>query len=243
MPIRSSAAALLLAVSAVTVHADLAEIPASRDGTLYENGDLSNGAGQFMFAGETNFFDARRALIGFDIGAAIPAGSTIDSVELRLHMSRSTSGAADLRLHALLADWGEGTTDAGIPGGEGAPAAPGDATWTHAFFGSTLWATPGGDFNPAASATTSVADTGFYSWSGAGLVADVQAWLDGAAANYGWALLGPENDATTAKRFDTRENSNTSFHPELIVNYTVPAPGAAGVLVLASLAAARRRRS
>lgn len=241
MQIRTPAA-LLLAACAAAAHADVAVLSASRDGTLYEDGEYSNGAGVHMFAGETNFAGARRALIAFDVAGAIPAGSVIESVELRLHMSRSISGAAQFGLHTLLADWGEGSTDAGLPGGSGAMAADGDATWTHAFFGSTLWANPGGDFDATPSATASVGGVGFYTWSGAGLAADVQAWLDG-AANYGWAIIGPEGGSATAKRFDTRENAEASLRPQLIVNYTVPAPGAAAAFAVAGLAAARRRRS
>jgi hypothetical protein len=61
--------------------------------------------------------------------------------------------------------------------------------------------------------------TGFYSWSGPGLVADVQSWLDNPQDNFGWVLIGNESVAQTAKRFDTHENTETSFRPELSVRY------------------------
>jgi hypothetical protein len=53
----------------------------------------------------------------------------------------------------------------------------------------------------------------------AGLVADVQAWVNGTAPNFGWILLGNETPIATAKRFDSSENSNTSFRPRLVVEY------------------------
>ena len=51
---------------------------ASRDNTLYENGGgaLSNGSGNYLFAGNTNGQGLRRALVHFDVAGGIPAGST-----------------------------------------------------------------------------------------------------------------------------------------------------------------------
>jgi len=73
----------------------------------------------------------------------------------------------------LLADWGEGTSNAtgGLGEGGGGPATTNDATWVHRFYSTQLWNTPGGDFAAAASATTTVSDIGNYSWSGAGVTA------------------------------------------------------------------------
>jgi hypothetical protein len=69
------------------------------------------------------------------------------------------------------------------------------------------------------SASQSVDATGFYSWSGPALVADVQSWLDNPQNNFGWVLIGNESVPQTAKRFDTRENIETSFRPALSVQY------------------------
>ena len=77
-----------------------------------------------------------------------------------------------------------------------------DATWIHRFYdGSSKppppnpnhWTTPGGDFNPTASASRSVGANGSYTWgSTAQLAADVQSWLDNPASNFGWLVKGPE---------------------------------------------------
>ena len=164
----------------------------------------------------------RRGLLAFDIAGAVPAGSTIQAVELQLHCSREPffePPPATVTLHAALANWGEGTSDAGSPGGTGAPAAPGDATWIHTFFNTSLWANPGGDFAAVASGSVSVADTTFYVLgSTPQMVADVQSWLDNPATNYGWVVVGQE-DAQNARRFDTRENSVTAFRPALTIQY------------------------
>lgn len=208
----------------VTAHADTVTLGALKDNTLYESpeGALSNGAGQYFFAGETGNTTGgkhRRGLVAFDVGG-IPATATITGVSLTLHMSRTVSGPQNIRLHRVLADWGEGTSDAGRGEGGGTTPTTKDATWVHRFFTTETWSSPGGDFDPTPSATLSVNQQGDYTWSGSGLVADVQSWVNGTAANFGWILVGNEVSITTAKRFDSRENTNAAFRPRLVINYT-----------------------
>jgi len=50
-----------------------------------------------------------------------------------------------IELHKLLADWGEGTSQATGEEGQGAPATPNDATWRHRFFDTIFWTNEGGD--------------------------------------------------------------------------------------------------
>jgi hypothetical protein len=47
-------------------------LPPSKDTTLYKEGELGNGAGEFIFAGKTRKGVARRGLIAFDIAAVVP---------------------------------------------------------------------------------------------------------------------------------------------------------------------------
>jgi len=209
----------------IGVNADEVTLGSSKDNTLYEdpNGLLSNGAGMHFFTGRTANALNRRGVIAFDVASAIPAGSTIDEVQLTLHMSRTISGGQPVALHALTRDWGEAGSDASGAEGAGAPAEPGDATWIHTFFDTDFWDNPGGDFNPSASATTTVAGTGFYTWgSNSSMVADVQRWLDDPARNFGWIVIGNESQDVTAKRFDTKENSTADFRPALTVVFTPP---------------------
>jgi hypothetical protein len=220
-------AVLLLVV--VGAHGDTVTLTADRDNTLYEDsaGALSNGAGEHMYTGRvgsTGNGKIRRALLHFDVAAALPAGSTIDQVTLDLNMSQTVSGSQNIELHPLLTDWGEGSSVALIMGGgQGGAATPDDATWLHAFFNTSLWSSPGGDFRPAASASVAVGDVGPYTWvSTPEMVADVQQWLDEPAANFGWMLRGNEATLFTAKRFDTRENGNVDNHPRLTIDYTPP---------------------
>ena len=113
------------------------ELAASADNTLFESesGDTSNGAGEFLFAGRTiqNADSLRRGLVRFDL-SSIPPNSTVDRVELTLNMSRTIAGSTDVGLHRVLADWGEGTSDAARDEGRGIDATQGDATWLHSKF-------------------------------------------------------------------------------------------------------------
>lgn len=244
----AATAAAAVSIAVAPAAADVVTIPAAADATLYEDpaGTIANGAGQHFFAGTNGSADflSRRALIRFDLAGAIPSGATITGVTLVLNMSRaSTPEPAEISLHRLLAGWSEGASDADGNEGSGAPATPGSATWIHRGLGDALWSTPGGDFLPDASAAAIVSNVGVYQWSSPAMIADVQSWLDGGAANFGWALLGDESAASTAKRFDSRENPDPALRPMLIVQY-VPAPGAGacGAMLLAAAGGRRRPR-
>ncbi|MBK9128461.1 MAG: DNRLRE domain-containing protein [Phycisphaerales bacterium] len=206
--------------------ADQVQLSAAKDNTLYQDntGGLSNGVGENIFAGRTFSGSLRRAVIAFDL-SSIPAGSTINSVELRLFMNKTRVAGAAVRVHRLLGDWGEGASDADGEEGAGGPAAPGDATWIHRFYDTQFWSGPGGDFAASPSATTTVTFLGSYNWSGPGMVADVQGWLDNPGSNFGWILIGPEN-VQSAKRFSSRESLVASDRPRLTVNFTPPPVGA-----------------
>jgi hypothetical protein len=235
-------AAVLLPLAAAG--ADQLSLPAAKDNTLYfdAEGDVSNGSGSHMFTGRNGQGIVRRTVIAFDL-SALPDGAVITAATLRLNLSSGDATSRATSVHRLLSDWGEGASDAPDAEGQGTLAAPGDATWLHTFFSSALWATPGGDFDPAVRAVTGVAGPGVYTWSSPDLAADVQSWLDNPATNFGWLLRGNETVNNSAKRFDSLQNPNLDARPTLIVEYTpVPAPGVAALLLLAGGAPARRRR-
>jgi hypothetical protein len=107
-------------------------------------------------------------------------------------------------------------------------------------FQTHAWTNPGavGDFNPTASATTSVTgpvDTPYTWTSTPALVADVQSWLNTPATNFGWLLFNT-NEATIRSlkafysRNATQDSSNLpnsldpAWRPSLEVTYTTSAP-------------------
>ena len=197
----------------------------SKDNSLYEteDGSKSNGAGLGLFVGKTNLGSIRRGLVAFDLADTIPDGATITDVTLRLHVSKTSSDAQSIGLHKLLADWGEGTSDASANEGNGTSAEEGDATWLHRFFDGDTWTTPGGDFDATASATAVVGGRADYVWGDSdALIADVQAWLDDPSSNFGWVVIGNEEDNKSTKRFDTKESEDGVDGPALTITYAMP---------------------
>jgi hypothetical protein len=205
---------------------------ALKDNTLYQNatGAVSNGKGDHFFAGVTDMGSIRRALIAFDIAAAVPHGATVTGVELRLNMSMSTAAGELQFLHRVLADWGEGSSDAPMGEGGGTAATPGDATWLHTFWPDQYWdldrrgkPLPGGLYVPQSSAEQTVVSVGYYYWSSRGMVADVQQWLDDASTNFGWLIRGLETGGGSTKRYDSKDIEIPDLVPRLTIHYE-PAP-------------------
>ena len=215
-------AALLICGPAV---ADTTTLSADRDNTMFsENVALSNGAGDYFFAGRPNSDALRRGLLHFDL-SSIPAGSTITSVQLTLYFSRGKNGSHPVDLHRCLADWGEAGSDADAEEGQGDTAEIGDATWQYTFYNTSSWTSMGGDFTGTASASIIVNGAGqFVTWgSTPAMVADAQAWLDTPGSNFGWVLIGNEASKRTARRFDSRTNPTIANRPSLSVTFTPPA--------------------
>lgn len=221
--------ALALAVLAPAAPAQLTtvQLPAAADNTLYDAplGDLSNGAGQHLFAGLTLIQLRRRALVRFDL-EALPPGAQIVSAELVLHVSKLSMPLAPepVRVHRALASWGEGGSDALLEEGSGAPATSGDATWLHRSAPGSFWASPGGDYVAAPSAMLAVDTLGPARWTSLGLANDVQTWVDAPDQNHGWVLVGNETaPVNSTRRFDSREHPQPARRPGLVVTYTLNA--------------------
>jgi spore coat protein A len=206
---------------------------AASDNTLYQTatGTLSNGAGTTMLASKNAGGVLRRSVFRFDL-SPIPAGATVQSATVSLYNSEATNSAT-VNLHRLTASWGEGTSSASGNGDAGAASTTGDATWVHRFYPGTTWTSAGGTYVATASASTSVVGAGAYAWSSAGLVADVQSWVDAPADNSGWIAIGKESGAGNAlKAFGTRENPDSARQPKLEITYVAPPPPPTGACCL-----------
>lgn len=244
---------LLAGLLGTGAHAQVIQINPDRDNTLYEPStatELSSALGPQLFAGRTGGIGGgnhiRRGLLRFDVAGSVPFAATIGSVELTVECSMvsvlDVGVARTIRLQRATADWGEGTSDAGISGGSGAVATTGDASWNFAFFPGTAWATAGGDISPTVSSTISVPSEGTYTFpSTPQLVADVQDMLANPAGNFGWVILGEEGAPGGARAFDTREAPAYPFYggtaPELEIQLVgaVPALPWPGLLLLGGL--------
>jgi hypothetical protein len=215
-------------VPAQSVLADQLVLTSSADNTLIEDpsGAFSAGLATYFFAGRVGVNGGstlRRGAIRFDL-STIPPGSTITSVSLKMNCSAvGLTTQYPISLKRFTKSWGEGASQAF--GGGGAPSAAGDVTWLHRFYGTTQsWATPGGEFVATASATRNVGAMGFYTWtSTAGLVADVQLWVNNPSQNFGWCVVGNETVLQSVKRFDSHEATVESYRPQLTIVFT-PAP-------------------
>ncbi len=197
-----------------------------KDNTLIESstGALSNGLGDGIFCGRlgTSGDSMRlRAVLAFDT-SSIPVGSTVTSASLRMWLVQGHGGNQTCSLYRLLGNWGEGTYVNN--GGNGAPATANDATWIHKFYPGTLWTTPGGNFSSTSSASATVGNSGNQTWSSAGVIADVQYWINNPANNFGWIVRGNETTLSTAKKWVSRNWTDQSESPLLTVTYTPPAP-------------------
>ena len=185
--------------------------------------DNSSGACDNIFSGTTNDGFIRRALFQFDIAGNVPAGSIINSVTLTMIVNRSGDNQnAPMAIYPVLKNWGEGTATCGPRGGgQGDPAATGDATWLDAEFTITPWTSAGGDFGPAsASAVVGSGNGSQGTWDSAvnpAMIADVQNWLDAPNTNFGWILIGDEVRNSTARRISSREGT---VPPILQIDFT-----------------------
>jgi len=219
--IPAAAASLFFFAPSIST-ADVAVLSPLKDNTLYESptGTISNGAGTWFFSGQTNTLDLRRGILAFDL-TSIPSGAVIQDVSLVLFMDQTfSSSARTIRMYRVLQDWGEGTTDAEFGEGGGGPATPGSVTWLHTFFDTSFWANVAGDFAAVPSAATDVGPEGFpYTWTGPGMIQDVQSWVSQPSQNFGWILIGDEVNQGTAKRFRSRENPDSLTVPQLTVTY------------------------
>jgi len=223
--------------AASLVWADSATINPDKDNTLIQTttGSLSNALGD-IFIGRTAQADAssrRRGVIHFNVAAAIPSGSTITAVTLRLYLNMTGDNTVrSASVYRSTASWGEGTSY--VNGGVGSASTTNDATWIHRFWNTSSWTTSGGDRAATASASANTGSAGavnqYYTWSSATLVSDVQGWLDTPSSNLGWHIVGDESTASTARRFTSREATDDAgdHFPELVITYTPPGPRAPG---------------
>ena len=166
---------------------------------------------------------ARRYLVQFDIAGSLPAGATILGVSLNINILNIAPGSSfnDIQhVHRLSQAWGEGASDAGLPGGQGTAAQAGDAAWFHTFYTGGLWTTPGGDFAPTPSGVFNFNTFGPLVFTSPGMLSDVQSWLDFPATNFGWILKDSDENSHSAQAFSTREDPFPNAAPFLVVDYT-----------------------
>ncbi len=221
---RSHVLAFTLAatLAAPLAAADITTLLPANDASLFEPDapeDQLSGGGGSLFVGRTGSGRIRRAMLRFDIAAAVPAGSTITSARLSVSVNRTQAPEYFSSLHRISASWGEGRTVGTRGGAGGAVAQTGDATWSHRFWPNSPWVTPGGDFDPTPLCVLPLAGVARYSFSSEALTAAVQDMLDHPESNHGLLILGDELSGVTAKRIASRESSTVANRPTLLIEY------------------------
>ncbi len=194
------------------VEADTITLEASNDTTLNAGKPDNNlGGSTTLIVGTTAVGVSNRALVRFDVAAAVPAKAVIASVRVSLvDVSHSRIfKPSHFEFHRVMVNWGEGKKSGPL----GGVAAEGEATWRQRFSTNRPWAAPGGSpgNDYAAQPSVSLAMEGGLTntWGTTPqLVADVQNWLDNPMANFGWLILSDrEGSSGTSRRFASREAS------------------------------------
>lgn len=206
---------------------------AVEDATLYSNDTDGNSGGHTgFFAGRTGVGSNLRGVIRFDTSGIDPSFMVTEAT-LELTVEMATGTADTHSLHRVTASWVEGTgAGVGTGGGAGGTVVNGAVTWASREHPSVAWGTPGGDFEPVASASAAGLDVGETAvWSdsttGDGMVADVQGWVSDPSSNFGWLIKGEETTNATARRYTSSEG--TGSPPRLILTVIDPsAPSAVG---------------
>jgi hypothetical protein len=207
--------------------ADHIVITAETDATIYsEDAATANGAGE-LWSGRTSGklgTMVRRALLKFDVEGAIPAEAFIDSVVLKVTLTKANgeSATSTFDLHQIQALWSEGPT---LPtGGRGGAAQTGDVTWSHRIYDSDQWGQPGGDLAASADASLDISiSSGEKLFTNVTMAATVQDWVDGVVPNHGWMIkVRDEGPLQTARRFASRDAATGA--PSLEIWYTPKVP-------------------
>lgn len=227
------------------------DVPGFRDTTIYaEGGSTSNGLGEEIWVGEYRNFggfppvfdiEERRGLIAFEITEYVPAGSTIDDVEIELFVTQAFLGGTlpNVSIQALEPDPAPGL--GGFYSGDGVAALGSllpptstvqSSTWTHRSYPFGAW-TAGGPTVGGVLATTIL---GFYpgpmSFQTAALTAEVADQFDAGGDRDGFRLsagnLNPIGFSPQAIALRSIEGGAAagSGAPVMHVDYTpaLPAP-------------------
>jgi hypothetical protein len=218
----------------ICLRADTVTLFPVADATLIElQPSNSMGAGNWISSGTTQNGNSNRALLKFDVAAAVPVGSTITDVGLYVTVTRDPVDGynpSPSSLRRMLRPWGEGANPTPtISPGFGLPALPGDATWSHSSWGTNAWTVPGGlegvDYSAVISTTAYIEGerTTPYFFESGGTIEDVQFWLDHPESNFGWMLKSEDElSRFTARRFGSRELEDASESPQLVITYLLP---------------------
>jgi hypothetical protein len=168
-----------------------------------------NNAGNYNTLSVTNASSLyKRSLVEFDL-SSLPPGKIKDAKVWLYRTSGHASTGATISLYRLTQSWIEGLGQVNT-----------GANWA-TYDGTNSWVTNGGDFDSTSYDTkTIVAGTNaWYFWNATDLISY---WDDGTYSNYG--MIFKSTDGSEYQDFVSSDNSNSDYHPKLIVNMTTTTP-------------------
>ncbi|HEY52656.1 MAG TPA: DNRLRE domain-containing protein, partial [Caldilineae bacterium] len=148
----------------------------------------------------------RKSLIRFDL-SALPENATVDQATLSLNVVGFENSALNVSAYRMVRDWDVNT-----------------ATWEQAS-ASAPWDAPGASGADHASAATDQAWISGLGWYDFDVSADVRAFVDGGATNYGW-LMEPDWVYSLISVAAAEYSADAALRPKLEILYTLPSSGA-----------------
>lgn len=179
------------------------------------NVDTNYGSNASMYLRHQNVtWGNNSSLVKFDL-SAIPSNAVVTAAQMRFYAGmaawpESPTTFAPIAVFKNTEDWDESTVTF-----NNAPAHDAAALMTLEHF-----------FNGECFTGTSVINSSTQEWlqfSGAALVNLVQSWVDGGQANFGVSIAAIGDFLSDGRIFSlkTKDNSASSVHPYLIVDYTL----------------------
>ena len=191
--------------------------------------DNNNGASPSIYTGMNGQSGMMRGLVRFTMPSELQGRVTVSQVTMTMVTrglgltDSNPPTAATAAVRAIAVAWSEGTGfgDGQMTNTVGQPCGSTGATWNQPnCTGGTAWS--GGTPTSAASGSAAVpaaleADVIWDSATAgnAGMIADVQAWIDAPAGNHGWLITSSTESAAGAQRFYAREVSDKG--PSLVI--------------------------
>lgn len=204
-------------------------VPAESDTALFATTPGNNlGGSDLLAVGATGKGFPARSLVRFDLSGVLADPAAVAGARLEFSVVRAPAGDenSEVLAYRCLTDWVEGRGEGTL----GEPARAGEPTWTHRSHPDSAWSEAGGgagvDYVATPSGGTAVTGLGRYAIEGAGMLADVQAWLAAPSSNRGWMLAGSrEASKLTARRLGSKESATASEAPRLILTLSeIPRP-------------------
>jgi hypothetical protein len=152
----------------------------------------NNGGASEIYIGNDFENESLRGLVRFNVTGSLSTRAIVTAASVTMYtgtLSGSPPVAATVSLYRVVVPWGQGTgVGADVTGDftQGQPCSAGGATWNQPQCAASSWSFA----SWSASASVPATSSSLVTWnSTAGLISDVQGWLDNPASNYGWLLL------------------------------------------------------